>query len=110
MADWDGTGSTYRTLGKCSPGCTREAHATYCFPDHDYEMRQLRIFQKMVEKGERRLSLLSCPADHSILSQVSFIVTTGPFITRRLHVQPWLRPSWCTKTIMFRIQYTLPLI
>ncbi|KAI0264675.1 tRNA synthetases class I-domain-containing protein [Gloeopeniophorella convolvens] len=33
MADWDGQGSTYRTL------------------DHDYEMRQLRIFQKMVERG-----------------------------------------------------------
>lgn len=33
MADWDGAGSTYRTL------------------DHDYEMRQLRIFQKMVEHG-----------------------------------------------------------
>jgi isoleucyl-tRNA synthetase len=33
MADWDGTDSTYRTL------------------DHDYEMRQLRIFQKMVERG-----------------------------------------------------------
>ncbi|KAI9432988.1 tRNA synthetases class I-domain-containing protein [Lactarius indigo] len=33
MADWDGAGSTYRTL------------------DHDYEMRQLRIFQKMVEQG-----------------------------------------------------------
>ncbi|KAI0305316.1 tRNA synthetases class I-domain-containing protein [Multifurca ochricompacta] len=33
MADWDGTGSTYRTL------------------DHGYEMRQLRIFQKMVDKG-----------------------------------------------------------
>ncbi|KAH9063221.1 isoleucyl-tRNA synthetase [Lactarius vividus] len=33
MADWDGAGSTYRTL------------------DHDYEMRQLRIFQKMVQQG-----------------------------------------------------------
>ncbi|KAF8500223.1 tRNA synthetases class I-domain-containing protein [Russula emetica] len=33
MAEWDGMGSTYRTL------------------DHDYEMRQLRIFQNMVERG-----------------------------------------------------------
>jgi isoleucyl-tRNA synthetase len=33
MADWDSRERTYRTL------------------DHQYEMRQLRIFQKMVEKG-----------------------------------------------------------
>ncbi|KAF6756285.1 isoleucyl-tRNA synthetase [Ephemerocybe angulata] len=33
MADWDSEGKIYRTL------------------DHKYEMRQLRIFQKMVEKG-----------------------------------------------------------
>ncbi|KAJ3532236.1 hypothetical protein NMY22_g7819 [Coprinellus aureogranulatus] len=33
MADWDSQERTYRTL------------------DHQYEMRQLRIFQKMVEKG-----------------------------------------------------------
>ncbi|EDR09531.1 uncharacterized protein LACBIDRAFT_318681 [Laccaria bicolor S238N-H82] len=33
MADWDSEEGTYRTL------------------DHSYEMRQLRIFQKMVEKG-----------------------------------------------------------
>ncbi|KAI9508081.1 isoleucyl-tRNA synthetase [Russula earlei] len=33
MADWDGTDATYRTL------------------DHDYEIRQLRIFRKMVERG-----------------------------------------------------------
>ena len=25
-------------------------------PDHDYEMRQLRIFQKMVERGKRDIS------------------------------------------------------
>ncbi|KAI0053136.1 isoleucyl-tRNA synthetase [Auriscalpium vulgare] len=33
MADWDNEEGTYRTL------------------DHDYEMRQLRVFQKMVERG-----------------------------------------------------------
>ncbi|KAI0284613.1 isoleucyl-tRNA synthetase [Russula aff. rugulosa BPL654] len=37
MADWDGMDSTYRTL------------------DHDYEMRQLRIFQNMVERGKLSL-------------------------------------------------------
>lgn len=33
MADWDGEGSTYRTL------------------DHDFEIRQLRLLQKMRERG-----------------------------------------------------------
>jgi isoleucyl-tRNA synthetase len=57
MADWDGAGSTYRTLGKCSSGCMPDGsrHLTYYLPDHDYEMRQLRIFEKMVEKGELNL-------------------------------------------------------
>jgi hypothetical protein len=63
MADWDGTDSTYRTLGKCSSGCMPDGprHLTYCLPDHDYEMGQLRIFQKMVEKGGLNLFPIVSP-------------------------------------------------
>ncbi len=39
----------------------QHAHVVQYNPDHDYEMRQLRIFQKMVERGKpspsRRLQL-----------------------------------------------------
>ena len=61
MADWDGTDCTYRTLGKCSSGCTPERHVVDGSPDHDYEMRQLRIFQKMVEQGKPGISRSSFP-------------------------------------------------
>lgn len=61
MADWDGMDSTYRTLGKCSLGCTPVCSRRLTYLDHDYEMRQLRIFQKMVERGKPS-PLLSSPA------------------------------------------------
>ena len=32
MADWDGTDSTYRTLGQRSLGCTPERHVAYNSP------------------------------------------------------------------------------
>jgi isoleucyl-tRNA synthetase len=41
MADWHNSKATYRTL------------------DHDYEIRQLRVFQKMVENGVHVQSDLS---------------------------------------------------
>jgi isoleucyl-tRNA synthetase len=61
MADWDATDSTYRTLGECSLRCTSRGRV-HDPPDHDYEMRQLRIFQKMVERGKLRPPL-SPPSD-----------------------------------------------
>ena len=84
MADWDGVYSTYRTLGKCSLGCSSRR---LIYSDHDYEMRQLRIFQDMVERG-KLVSSLSPPADTEMLYQVSSTVTTGRFITRLRHARP----------------------
>jgi hypothetical protein len=107
MADWDGMNSTYRTLGKCSLGCTPVCSRRLTYLDHDYEMRQLRIFQNMVERSKPSSSL-SPPAE--MLYQVSSTVTTGRFITRLRHARPWLKPSWYIKTTMFRIQYTWRLI
>lgn len=49
MADWDSEKRTYRTLGKLSQllntSCTEPVQ------DHDFEIRQLRLFQAMVQKG-----------------------------------------------------------
>ncbi len=50
MSGWT-TDTTYRTLGVSYPlYSVRTAHETLLL-DHDYEIRQLRIFQKMVERG-----------------------------------------------------------
>ncbi|KAF8999113.1 tRNA synthetases class I-domain-containing protein [Cyathus striatus] len=54
MADWDSTERTYRTL------------------DHHYEMRQLRIFQKMVEHGmiyRHYRPVHYSPSSHSALAE-----------------------------------------
>lgn len=59
MADWSPE-FTYRTLGVCrnkSPMCR---NPIFVFSDRGYEIRQLRIFQKMVEKGQRTLLLSRC--------------------------------------------------
>ncbi|KAI0293979.1 tRNA synthetases class I-domain-containing protein [Russula brevipes] len=58
MADWDATDSTYRTL------------------DHDYEMRQLRIFQKMVERGliyRHYRPVYYSPSSHSALAEAELV-------------------------------------
>jgi len=55
MADWSKE-STYRTLGNDLWVIT-DSFVTEYFLDHQYEMRQLRIFQQMVSKG-----LLPCAA------------------------------------------------
>lgn len=52
MADWYGKDHTYRTLGKCSLGCTPVYSRRLTCSDHDYEMRQLHIFQIMVRRGK----------------------------------------------------------
>ena len=87
MADWDGIDSTYRTLGKCSLGCTSVCSRRLTYLDHDYEMRQLRIFQTMVERGKPS-PLLSPPAETEMIYQVSSTVTTGRFTTRLRHARP----------------------
>ena len=74
-------------------------------PDHDYEMRQLRIFQKMVERGKSVLHY--CLQLGQMMCQILCIVTTGRFIIRLRHARPWLKPSWCIKMTMSRIRYTL---
>ena len=55
MADWDSKERTYRTLGMCRyyKFLCFTYHSTFFFKkkDHHYIIRQLRIFQKMVEKG-----------------------------------------------------------
>jgi isoleucyl-tRNA synthetase len=50
MADWTKE-STYRTLGNYFFGGITNSFVTECLLDHQYEMRQLRIFQQMVSKG-----------------------------------------------------------
>jgi hypothetical protein len=87
MADWDYMDSTYRTLGECSLGCTPVCSRRLTYSDHDYEIRQLRIFQTMVERGKPGPSL-SPPAETEILYQVSSTVTTGRFITLLRHARP----------------------
>jgi isoleucyl-tRNA synthetase len=87
MADWDGMSSTYRTLGKCSLGCTPVCLRSLTYSDHDYEMRQLRIFQNMVERGKPSPSLPR-PAETEMLYQILSIVTIGRFITRLRHARP----------------------
>lgn len=49
MADWDSEKRTYRTLGKLSQ--ILKASCTEPVQDHDFEIRQLRLFQAMVQKG-----------------------------------------------------------
>lgn len=50
MADWSPE-STYRTLGARDRWPECPSYLISAPLDHSYEMRQLRIFQKMVEKG-----------------------------------------------------------
>jgi len=50
MADWSPEG-TYRTLGKHAIA-TADCSTEQSFPDHDYEIRQLKVFLDMVRKGE----------------------------------------------------------
>lgn len=50
MADWDSEKNTYRTLGKL-PLVFSIASCTDPIQDHDFEIRQLRLFQAMVQKG-----------------------------------------------------------
>ncbi|KAF9048105.1 isoleucyl-tRNA synthetase [Hymenopellis radicata] len=58
MADWHDDASTYRTL------------------DHDYEMRQLEIFQSMVEKGliyRKYRPVHYSPSSHSALAEAELV-------------------------------------
>lgn len=48
MANWSPE-TTYRTLGMSR--VVKTTSLTDHFPDHDYEIRQLRVFQKMVDRG-----------------------------------------------------------
>ena len=50
MGDW-GKEGTYRTLGKTESG-EKGRIADKAVLDRTYELRQLRLFQKMVEKGQ----------------------------------------------------------
>lgn len=50
MADWSKE-STYRTLGNDYFWVISKSFVTERFLDHQYEMRQLLIFQQMVSKG-----------------------------------------------------------
>lgn len=53
MADWDSEKNTYRTLGKLPSVFFffLIASCTDSIQDHDFEIRQLRLFQAMVQKG-----------------------------------------------------------
>jgi hypothetical protein len=51
MADWDNKAWTWRTLGGCSLTVTT-GYGIDRDIDHDYEIRQLRVFQTMVDKGQ----------------------------------------------------------
>jgi isoleucyl-tRNA synthetase len=50
MADWDSSQFTYRTLGE-SYIVVLNFLTHESLIDHEYEIRQLRIFQQMVDKG-----------------------------------------------------------
>jgi isoleucyl-tRNA synthetase len=50
MADWDSHQSTYRTLGKEASYSNLQAFFDR-LTDHDYEIRQLRVFKDMLDKG-----------------------------------------------------------
>ena len=49
MADWDAPERTYRTMGRCSS--VNEGLCSHDI-DHEYEIRQLRVFQALVRRGE----------------------------------------------------------
>lgn len=52
MADWENEAATYRTIGEFCPfPSTTSRLICALFIDHDYEIRQLEVFQKMVENG-----------------------------------------------------------
>ncbi|TFK19817.1 isoleucyl-tRNA synthetase [Coprinopsis marcescibilis] len=77
MADWDSKDRTYRTL------------------DHQYEMRQLRIFQKMVEKGliyRHYRPVHYSPSSRSALAEAELVykddhVSHSVFVTFDLDLQ-----------------------
>ena len=48
MADWEAPGGIYRTLGESHYG--RDS-VTRLISDHDYIMRQLRLFKQMVSRS-----------------------------------------------------------
>jgi len=51
MADWDSKENTYRTLGMFFTFCAIAECLRWIPQDRHYEIRQLRIFQKMVANG-----------------------------------------------------------
>lgn len=52
MADWTSDNGSYRTIGQSvyqTVGSLVDIHTLYL--DHDYEIRQLRVFKSLVENG-----------------------------------------------------------
>lgn len=52
MADWTSDNGSYRTIGQSvyqTVGILVDIHTLYL--DHDYEIRQLRVFKSLVENG-----------------------------------------------------------
>lgn len=88
MADWDSQERTYRTL------------------DRHYEIRQLRIFQKMVEKGACACSIyIVDPINFEFDIQAKFIVNTDLYTTRLHRIPLLLKQSSNTRTTMFLIPF-----
>jgi isoleucyl-tRNA synthetase len=57
MADWEGSAGVYRTLGLFI-GVLLDGGVDCIFiADPQYEIRQLKIFQKMVERGRSTSSI-----------------------------------------------------
>ncbi|WVN90528.1 uncharacterized protein L203_105764 [Cryptococcus depauperatus CBS 7841] len=84
MADWDGPGGTYRTL------------------DHDFEIRQLRLLQSMIEKGfitHRLRPVYYSPSSRTALAEAELVYQDGHqsrsvFVTFPVHkydMSPGLR-------------------
>ena len=78
MADWDNQHGTYRTLGKPIPIYSRCPVTRLV--DHDFQIRQLKLFQKMITQGQS-------PPAPVILSKLIKLMILG-------HVSHRLRPTY----------------
>jgi isoleucyl-tRNA synthetase len=64
MADWDGPNGTYRTMGtpyKNRASLRKRWLIIIQMSDQDYEIRQLRLLQQMVDKGQLACSIQVTP-------------------------------------------------
>ena len=84
--------------------CTRN---TSNISDHKYEIRQLRIFQKMVDKGMPKSSLFCAPCWQTTnLSEAWSIDIIVPSTTPLHRIPHWPKRNWYTKMTTSRIRST----